>query len=126
MTSIEDCLSRTQSVCHRQRDSCDGVDFTEDKRPSSDDSSSASSSASSSRRGSAESPRSTRRQLKVLKVRKVSKENISQFQQNAAYMMSLGRQPGLKDVRESPSGPHENLSAVGNRQTAFRPVKATR
>ncbi|XP_028404969.1 intracellular protein transport protein USO1-like [Dendronephthya gigantea] len=100
--------------------------FTEDKRPSSDDSSSASSSASSSRRGSAESPRSTRRQLKVLKVRKVSKENISQFQQNAAYMMSLGRQPGLKDVRESPSGPHENLSAVGNRQTAFRPVKATR
>ena len=92
--------------------------FTREKRPpSSDDSSSASNSASSSRRGSADSPRAERRQLKVLKVRKVSKENISQFQQNAASM-SLNRHSATKT-----SGSLAKMNIGNNRQTAFRQVK---
>jgi hypothetical protein len=59
----------------------------------------------------------------VLKVRKVSKENISQFQQNAANMMFFNRQSSLKDVRENPSGSSEKLNLGNNRQTAFRQVR---
>ncbi len=59
----------------------------------------------------------------MLKVRKVSKENISQFQQNAANMLSLNRHSTLKDLREDASGSTEKLNIGNNRPTAFRQVK---
>jgi hypothetical protein len=51
-------------------------------------------------------------------VRKVSKENISQFQQNAATMMSLNRHSAQKT-----SGSVEKINVGNGRQTAFRQVK---
>ena len=63
----------------------------------------------------------------MLKVRKVSKENITQFQQNAAYVMSLSRQSSLKDVREDPCGSSGRLNSTHNRSqcpiASHRPAK---